>query len=75
MKYLFLLIIIPLIAIHTQTKIRLGDGAYSSNKVLYTIDGNKVRLGNGTYSANKVLYTIDGGLSITRIAALLYLVL
>jgi hypothetical protein len=41
-----------------QTKIRLGDGTYSSNKVL-TIDGVKVRLGNGTYSSNKVLYTFD----------------
>jgi hypothetical protein len=48
MKYLFLLFLLPLMAIHAQTKIRLGDGTYSSNKVLYTIDGVKVRLGNGT---------------------------
>jgi hypothetical protein len=44
----------------SQTKIRQGDGTYSSNKVLYTIDGNKVRQGDGTYSSNRVLYTFDG---------------
>ena len=32
-----------------QTKIRQGDGTYSSNTVLYTIDGVKVRQGDGTY--------------------------
>ena len=58
MKHLFLLFLLPLIAIHSQTKIRLGDGTYSSNKVLYTIDGNKVRLGDGNYSSNKVLYSV-----------------
>lgn len=59
----------------SQTKIRQGDGTYSSNKVLYTIDGNKIRQGDGTYSSNKVLYTIDGNLSITKIACLLYYIL
>jgi hypothetical protein len=54
----YLLILLPLMVIHARTKIRLGDGTYSSNKVLYTIDGVKVR-GNGTYSSNKVLYTFD----------------
>jgi hypothetical protein len=60
---------------NAQTKIRQGDGTYSSNKVLYTIDGNKIRQGDGTYSSNKVLFTIDGSLSITKIACLLYFVL
>jgi hypothetical protein len=60
---------------NAQTKIRLGDGTYSSNKVLYTIDGVKVREGDGTYSSNKVLYTFDGSLSITKIACLIYFIL
>ncbi len=58
--------------ISAQTKIRLGDGTYSSNKVLFTIDGTKVRQGDGTYLSNKVLFTIGGNLSITKIACLLY---
>jgi hypothetical protein len=60
---------------NAQTKIRLGDGTYSSNKVLYTIDGVKVREGDGTYSSNKVLYTFDGSLSISKIACLIYFIL
>jgi hypothetical protein len=40
-------------------KVRLGNGTYSSNKVLYTFDRNKVRQGD-IYSSNKVLLTIDG---------------
>jgi Na+-transporting NADH:ubiquinone oxidoreductase subunit NqrD len=60
MKYIFLFILLPIMIIHSQTKIRLGDGTNSYNKVLYTIDRVKVRLGSGTYSSNKVLFTIDG---------------
>ena len=60
---------------NAQTKIRQGDGTYSSNKVLFTFDGVKVREGDGTYSSNKVLFTIDGSLSITKIACLLYYIL
>lgn len=40
MKHFFLLFLLSLMAIHSQTKIRLGDVNYSSNKVLYTIDGS-----------------------------------
>ncbi|MFN6038630.1 MAG: hypothetical protein ACK452_09185, partial [Bacteroidota bacterium] len=35
---------------NTQTKFRMGDGNYSSNKVKYTLDGDKLREGDGTYS-------------------------
>ena len=43
-----------------QTKIRQGDGTSTSNRVLYTVDGQKVHEGAGTSSSNKVLYTFDG---------------
>jgi hypothetical protein len=72
---LVLFALLQIFAMNAQTKIRLGDGTYSSNKVLYTIDGVKVREGDGTYSSNKVLYTFDGSLSITKIACLIYFIL
>jgi hypothetical protein len=59
MEYLLLLIILPLMVTH-QTKNTFGDGTYSSNKVLYTIDGVKVRLGNGTYSSSKSCTPLTG---------------
>ncbi|MEY5002060.1 MAG: hypothetical protein RLZZ211_2096 [Bacteroidota bacterium] len=73
--FLILFLLLQTFDLNAQTKIRLGDGTYSSNKVLYTIDGVKVREGDGTYSSNKVLYTIDGSLSITKIACLIYFIL
>ena len=38
--YLILFVLLQTFAMNAQTKIRLGDGTYSSNKVLYTIDGS-----------------------------------
>ncbi len=61
--------------LNAQTKIHQGNGTFSSNKVLYTIDGNKIRQGDGTFNSNKVLYTINGSLSIVKIACLLYVLL
>jgi hypothetical protein len=57
MKYLILLILLPLWQFMPKQKIRLGDGTYSSK--CFTIDGVKSKIGNGTYSSNKVLYTDD----------------
>ena len=54
------ILLLTTLLVQAQTKIRQGDGTYSSNKVLFTIDGVKVREGDGTYSSNKVLYTFDG---------------
>ena len=54
------ILLLTILLVQAQTKIRQGDGTYSSNKTLYTIDGNKIRQGDGNYSSNKVLFTIDG---------------